>query len=664
MPFENLPLGFRFKPTDVELIDHYLRLKINGKHGEVACITEVDICRVEPWDLPDLSAIKTNDHEWFFFCPRDRKYPNGSRSNRATTAGYWKATGKDRTIKSRKVGLIGMKKTLVFYTGRAPKGKRTNWVIHEYRPTIEELDGTQPGQGAFVLCRLFKKADDLKPDDNDDASNTDEVETNACSPNVNSHEEMTSTPAVHQLSPLSNGQTVEQSTINVGRVVKTSDSMASETVLPDHSHSNSYAHQLVNSKVPEEMNYEVDSEFNESMKPMYGSPDSSNLTQHQLPVNQELSSMGTPFTADIGDSHSGLYFNEGDPISQFLNSVIIDPDDTSYMGPFKQGDPFLGSEMWKIADSALWKDVPLKESGSCSGSDVEVAQAQYDVGFVGCITSEKYYNGPGANEHQHSYNKEAQSFADDDDIFSDAALDRFCNLPNNAGEPMYYFAPPEAFNNGHEDVQSRSLGTGIKIRTRTRRGDQQDPSSFAEQGAAPRRIRLQMMSLQPPSIKSEEKDPEATVTDKSCLAGQSPPPEEILCLAELTEETPSGDEEIESNVKHGEVVETGIKIRTRLRRSHPTAPSSVEQGTARRRIRLQMGIGALENMRVPDEMNLSEEVGEKISDDKSDDGCDRKLVKRSKSGVYMKMKVTMMVVLLFVAFIGLWKGRNLVLVLT
>ncbi|EES07725.1 NAC domain-containing protein 92 [Sorghum bicolor] len=159
-----LPPGFRFYPSDEELVCHYLHGKVANERlaGAGAAMVEVDLHTHEPWELPDVAKLSTN--EWYFFSFRDRKYATGLRTNRATKSGYWKATGKDRVIHNPRAGghhhhraIVGMRKTLVFYRGRAPNGIKTSWVMHEFRM---ENPHTPPKED-WVLCRVFykKKAD-------------------------------------------------------------------------------------------------------------------------------------------------------------------------------------------------------------------------------------------------------------------------------------------------------------------------------------------------------------------------------------------------------------------------------------------------------------------------------------------------------------------------
>ncbi|XP_073027953.1 protein CUP-SHAPED COTYLEDON 2-like isoform X1 [Primulina eburnea] len=155
----HLPPGFRFHPLDEELITYYLLKKVLNCNFTSRAIAEVDLNKCEPWHLP--GRAKMGEKEWYFFSLRDRKYPTGLRTNRATEAGYWKATGKDREIYSSKTcSLVGMKKTLVFYLGRAPKGEKSNWVMHEYR-----LEGklayhylSRNSRDEWVISRVFQKS--------------------------------------------------------------------------------------------------------------------------------------------------------------------------------------------------------------------------------------------------------------------------------------------------------------------------------------------------------------------------------------------------------------------------------------------------------------------------------------------------------------------------
>ncbi|CAN4075403.1 unnamed protein product [Withania somnifera] len=151
----SVPPGFRFHPTDEELLYYYLRKKVSYEAIDLDVIREVDLNKLEPWDLKEIGRIGSGpQNEWYFFSHKDKKYPTGTRTNRATAAGFWKATGRDKAIYLSNSKKIGMRKTLVFYTGRAPHGQKTDWIMHEYR--LDD-NNAQVEEDGWVVCRVFKK---------------------------------------------------------------------------------------------------------------------------------------------------------------------------------------------------------------------------------------------------------------------------------------------------------------------------------------------------------------------------------------------------------------------------------------------------------------------------------------------------------------------------
>ncbi|KAL0537481.1 hypothetical protein IC582_026459 [Cucumis melo] len=126
--------GFRFHPTDEELVNFYLRRKVHNKPLPIELIKQIDIYKCSPWDLPHASNSGTlGEKEWYFFCKRGRKYKNSVRPNRVTGCGFWKATGIDKPIYSNdRCVLVGLKKTLVYYRGSAGRGTKTEWMMNEF----------------------------------------------------------------------------------------------------------------------------------------------------------------------------------------------------------------------------------------------------------------------------------------------------------------------------------------------------------------------------------------------------------------------------------------------------------------------------------------------------------------------------------------------------
>ncbi|KAJ8475684.1 hypothetical protein OPV22_019411 [Ensete ventricosum] len=178
-----LPPGFRFHPTDEDLVVQYLKRKVFSCPLPASIIPEIDLGKYNPWNLP---GALTEGDERYCFNRREAKYPKGKRSNRAASSGYWKARGKDKQIVASGCNqVVGMRRVLVFYRGKPPTSSPTDWMMHEYR--LAGSDGRSliypqrknsthglmvPSQD-WVLCRIFKRRRAAKVVDEEDIIRND-----------------------------------------------------------------------------------------------------------------------------------------------------------------------------------------------------------------------------------------------------------------------------------------------------------------------------------------------------------------------------------------------------------------------------------------------------------------------------------------------------------
>lgn len=153
------PPGFRFFPTEEELVGFYLHKKLQGLVGSAidSVIPVIDINGVEPWNLPTHAGerCRGDTEQWFFFCPGQEREARGGRPSRSTACGYWKATGSPGYVYSSHNRVIGMKKSMVFYKGKAPLGTKTEWKMNEYRAIEFSNQSTPRLRREFSLCRVY-----------------------------------------------------------------------------------------------------------------------------------------------------------------------------------------------------------------------------------------------------------------------------------------------------------------------------------------------------------------------------------------------------------------------------------------------------------------------------------------------------------------------------
>ncbi|RZC61006.1 hypothetical protein C5167_022783, partial [Papaver somniferum] len=173
------PIGFRFKPTDAQLISDFLSKKIRGQQLESNDIQEVNLRDFTYADLTEkYKEYAVYGSEWHFFTTRERKYPKGGRPRRdaGNHEGHWKAYGKVKPIQDEHKRVIGTKRTLAYHIFNKDSSTKesTNADIKmvEYVVVDAEIaavpdtnmecstDTVKPFTD-FCLCKIYKKPSKL-----------------------------------------------------------------------------------------------------------------------------------------------------------------------------------------------------------------------------------------------------------------------------------------------------------------------------------------------------------------------------------------------------------------------------------------------------------------------------------------------------------------------
>ncbi|KAK0592415.1 hypothetical protein LWI29_018808 [Acer saccharum] len=154
------PLGFRFMPSDEELVKGYLLRKIRGQELPWNGIQFCDLYGDKsPWEIfhgTDHELSEEDDYKFYVFTRL--KKASLHRVSRVAGCGTWHGDRKLEKIfadKKKKEGLTGLKKNFTF---RIKNGsKKSHWIMHEFSLAGESLMGIDYKSCDFVLCRIFKK---------------------------------------------------------------------------------------------------------------------------------------------------------------------------------------------------------------------------------------------------------------------------------------------------------------------------------------------------------------------------------------------------------------------------------------------------------------------------------------------------------------------------
>jgi hypothetical protein len=136
-----MPVGFRFQPTDEELVGFYLLNKVRGEDVGWDGIREIDVYGEKaPWQF-------CGDQEKLYIFTRLKKLGKNRVGRTAGGCGVWHESSSDKVCDAQG-DVIGFRKLFCFKV----KKQKSNWLMHEF-----SLVGEGERNTDWVLCTIQKK---------------------------------------------------------------------------------------------------------------------------------------------------------------------------------------------------------------------------------------------------------------------------------------------------------------------------------------------------------------------------------------------------------------------------------------------------------------------------------------------------------------------------
>ncbi|KAG5243707.1 NAC domain-containing protein [Salix suchowensis] len=147
------PVGWRFNPSDIELLDYYLRAKKYG--GGPICegiFGDFDLYRYDPQNIPQDKVHRHCNGRMYIFTPIYKLHKNGSKKGKRNTPnGHWKMNSSPIPVIENNDGqTIGTRSSLAFFDGHK---RKTRWLMYEFR-LVDPPTQADENEGMMDHCVL------------------------------------------------------------------------------------------------------------------------------------------------------------------------------------------------------------------------------------------------------------------------------------------------------------------------------------------------------------------------------------------------------------------------------------------------------------------------------------------------------------------------------